>query len=51
MTVWLAVQAGCTTVVVPGWAAVAAVGVAAAPRLAQKLVSRRLSGSGGSGGT
>lgn len=32
MTVWLAVGAGCTTVYIPGWAAIGAVAVAAAPR-------------------
>lgn len=41
MTVWLAIEAGCTTVVVPGWAAIAAVAAAAAPRLALGLLRRR----------
>lgn len=36
-----------TTIVVPGWAAIAVVGVAAAPRLAQKLLTARQGGSKG----
>lgn len=50
MGVYAGVQAalggGCTTVVVPGWAAIAVVMVAAAPRLARELRGPR--GEGGS---
>lgn len=41
---WVVLQAGCTTIVVPGWAAIAVVGIAAAPRLFRTVLQ------GGSGG-
>lgn len=41
MAWYLSIEQGCTTVIIPGWAAIAAVFVAAAPRMAQKLFRER----------
>lgn len=38
MAVSVGIQAGCTTIVVPGWAAISIVAIAAAPRLARALL-------------
>lgn len=40
LEVSIGVQQGCTTIVVPGWAAVGIVLIAAAPRIAQELLRR-----------
>lgn len=45
MSFFLVVTVGsCTTIVVPGWAAIAVVLVAAAPRLAKRLLEERRRG-------
>lgn len=45
MTAYLAVQTGCTTVVLPGWAAAVAALSLAAPATARRILRSRSGGS------
>lgn len=38
---WIALQAGCTTVYIPGWAAIIIALILAAPRAAERILNNK----------